>query len=828
MEPRRRSPRETAYRGNLPSELTTFVGRIRDIREIKGLFDTGRLVTLIGAGGCGKTRLALRVARESQPVYPDGIWFVELAAVGHPDRVPRSVIDALGIQEEPGQSILQTLTAHIVGRRTLLVLDNCEHLAVACAKLIDWLLRHAPELRVLATSREPLRVDGENAWRVRSLGLAGPEAEGSLPNLRKIESIQLFADRATARQSGFSLTSENALAVVDICRRLDGIPLAIELAAALVPTLSVDVIAQRLDHALQLLVVGNRVVPRQETLRATIDWSYDLLGDPERQVMRRLAVFAGSFSVEAVEDVIPDDESTAASVLASLSRLVDASLVVASSGASGSRYRLLEPVRQYAMEKLNGSGERDAVYRRHASFFLALADKFEPVARIGRRGTWRQTIEDDLDNFRAALEWGVQSDSTEAWETRARLAAGLRWFWVRAARVGEGREWLERATATSDRLSRRTRAKVTSSAGLIAWLSGDEAAARRWLEEGADLHDDLGDIAERAFDLAIRCMVDEPGDVTGESETRLDESERLFTRIGDDWGLAIVQQVRALRTLRRGDSISSREHLERALVLFREVGDGFFVAQVLNSLGDVARELGEAGRAAARYRESLEEFQLVGQRAGIPSILHNLAHVSLHQGDFRRAAELFRDSLNLFHQQGDRRGVAECLAGLAGTVSDQQPRRAAWLIGAADGLLDAIGATMWPSNQKAYQNTVLTARTRIDASTLEAELLAGRTAAWSDVTACVNEIVTEPRRAHRQSSPSPSANEPDSLTPRERDVAALVARGMTNRQIADTLVISSGTATLHVKRILSKLGVTSRAAIAAWAIARGLGDRRPS
>src|SRR5919202_492349 len=412
---------------NLPLELTSFIGREREIAEVKRLLlleGKDRLLTLTGPGGCGKTRLALKVAFEVVQEFEDGVWLVELSSLSDPDLVPQAVAFALGVREAPERSLTEVLTEHLKSKKMLLVLDNCEHVIDACAALADALLRACPELRILATSREALSIAGEATWLVPPLSLPDPEHPPPVEDLAGYEAVRLFLERAAAVSSRFELTERNAPAVAQVCRRVDGMPLAIELAAARARVLSVEQIASRLEDSFRLLATDSRTaLPRQRTLRATIGWSHELLSQEEQALFRRLSVFAGGFALEAAEGVCAGVGIERDGVLDLLTHLVDKSLLlVAQQGGEEARYRVLETVRQYGAEKLKESGDEPEIRRRHADFFLKLAEEAEPGLMGPEQGEWLERLEQEHGNLRAALMWSLGGGNQEL---GLRLAAGV-------------------------------------------------------------------------------------------------------------------------------------------------------------------------------------------------------------------------------------------------------------------------------------------------------------------------------------------------------------------------------------------------------------------
>lgn len=797
-------------RHNLPTELASFVGRQREIAEVKAFLQRTRLLTLTGAGGCGKTRLALRVAADCLPSFADGVWLVQLAPVTDSALVPRAVASAVGVRGGSGQPLLRTLATALAPRRLLLLIDNCEHLIGACAQLAETLLRACPQLQILATSREPLRIAGEVIWRVPSLGLPGTGFRSSPESLAQVEAVALFLDRARARQPDFTLTVQNAGAVATICRRLEGMPLGIELAAAQMGALSADQIAAGLDDALRVLIGGSRTLARQETLRATLDWSHALLEESEHVLFRRLSVFAGGFGVEAMECVCSGEGLEPGAALSALTTLVEKSLVEPQIRERPARYRLLEPVRQYARARLTAHGEVEALQCRHAEYFLALAEAAEPELMSGQRAAALERLARERDNLRAALLWSRHTQEPDAQVVGLRLVGALAWFWGIQGDGAEGLEWTEAALAKSTGAPPAPLAQALHMAGELAWQQGQYAVARTRLEESAELFRTLGDKRGLAYVLQILPMViEEP-----EASAMGAEALRLFKEAGDAWGAAHAAFTLSYLTLLRDESVGE-EALKAMLVRCRALGDEWMMAEVLNYLGDLARGHGDIQQATARYEESLALLRKQGLTGTVPSLLHNLGYMALQAGNTRRALRLFRESLILFRDLGDQRGIAECLAGLAGALAAMRlPDRAARLFGAGEALMEAAGASMWRANLADYERNRGVARGQMDDAAFAAAWETGR--ALTAEQAIAEAVKPEP------ATQSLGDTDELDLTPREREVAALLARGLTNRQIGIALVITEGTARLHVKHILQKLGFSSRAQVAAWAVERGL------
>jgi len=544
---------------NLPRQLTSFIGREKEIEEVRQLLTSSALVTLTGTGGCGKTRLALQVAAEVLEDYPEGVWLVELAALSDPGLVVQTVATALGLREAPGQPLLQTLTDYLQSRTLLLVLDNCEHLIAACASLTETLLQACPNLCILATSREGLRIRGESVYRVPSLL---PPDPSKLPSEEKdlaaifleYDAAQLFVERAGKHQSSFALTQQNAPAVASVCYRLEGIPLAIELAAARVRVLSVQDINARLEHRFRLLTGGSRTaLPRQQTLQAALDWSYDLLTEQERLLLGRLSVFAGGWRLEAAEKVCSDEQIKDFEMLDLLTSLVDKSLVIYEEREGKSRYRLLETIREYGGYRLQQSGQEKVWRSRHLQFFLALAEEAESKLTGAEQGEWLERLQEEHDNLRIALQWGQQDKDSQ--EASLLLAGSLCLFWDIHGYWSEGREHLQAALSQEAAYKKtKARAKALNGAGNLAYRQGDYATARALYEESLAIRRELGDkngIADSLSNLGE--MAKEQGDYAA-ARALYEESLAIRRELGDKYGIAYTLEAIAELAAAQGQS----------------------------------------------------------------------------------------------------------------------------------------------------------------------------------------------------------------------------------------------------------------------------------
>jgi predicted ATPase/class 3 adenylate cyclase len=773
---------------NLPLQLTSFVGREKEMGAVRSLLTGTRLLTLTGPGGTGKTRLAVHLAADLLERYPQGVWLVELAPLADPALVPQALATVLGVREDANRPLPATLAEVLRPKQLLLLLDNCEHLIEACAQLADALLRACPHVQVLATSREALGIAGETAWRVPSLALPAPQHLPPLESLLQSEAVRLFVDRAVAAQPHFALTATNTAAVAQICRRLDGIPLALELAAARVRGLSVEQLAARLDHRFRLLTGGSRAaLPRQQTLRATVDWSYALLTPQEQMLFTRLSVFAGGWTVEAAEVVCAGGEITAEDVLALLLRLVDKALVeVEEEQASGARYRLLETLRQYGREQLVARGEAGAVHLRHAAYYLALAEQAEPALRGPDQVAWLDRLEVEHDNLRAALAWSLEAQAPVPPEAGAvgdaevglRLAGALWFFWFLHGHRREGLRWLEQALGTGQG-GPAARAKALMGAGFIAWDQDERARAQPLVEASAALYRELGDTANLArvlggISLYLRDPHAENRPLASREEYRegtavLEEGVRLAREVGDPWLLATVLSYAAYSAAVTDpqERESARVAGEEALLLFQTMGDTFgialtqrslgwvalqerdyarahqafaadlaasrvlkdssSIARALDNLGQVAQAEGDQAGAAALYEESLavlREMGIFGRRTG--HLLHKLGVLALAQGDSGQAGVRFAESLRTAGEVGDHPQVAAALDALAGVAAAQgAPRRAVQLAGTAAALRARAGLSAAEEEQDTFPTSGLTAARAV----LSAETQA---AAWAE------------------------------------------------------------------------------------------------
>jgi predicted ATPase/class 3 adenylate cyclase len=670
---------------NLPRQLTTFIGREREIAEAKRLLAETHLLTITGPGGSGKTRLSLEIGARLLSEYPDGVWLVEFAHLADPARVPQVLATALSVREEADRPLLVTLVDHLRPKRVLLLLDNCEHLIDACAGLADTLLRGCPEVKILPSSREALGLTGEVVFRVPPLSLPDSRLVPALERLAEYEAVRLFVDRAIAVKPDFTLTDDTAAAVVQICRRLDGIPLAIELAAARVRTLSVQQITAHLDERFRLLTGGSRTaLPRHQTLRGLIDWSYGLLSEAERELFRRVSVFVGGWTLEASVAVCAGVDVDRYDIVELLGRLVDKSLCLIDGEGSDPRYRLLETIRQYGFEKLAETSEGQVVRARHRDFYLGFAEDAEPRLQGPEQVAWLQRLEADHDNLRAALRWSLDCDETEA---ALRLGSALSLFWDTHGYVREGREWLDELLAharerpTSTVTARRALGKVLDAASRTRARWSEFPQATEFLTQGLAVWRELGDkrgIAEALNNLAVGAT--QSGDRV-RARVLVAESLALFRELSDKRGTAHALNNLAEILRGDGDLPGARALFEESVPLFEAIEERRGLSHALDNLGGILTAQGDYGPAEALYSRSRRLAEELGDNHAVATALRSLGGVAHHRGDHERARSCYEDSVARFREMGDGFCLAKSLIGYALTSHEMGDHEQARVLG---------------------------------------------------------------------------------------------------------------------------------------------------
>lgn len=801
------NPRLHRTSGELPVSLSSLVGRQQDIiaiREQLGRADL-RLLTVTGSAGVGKTRLALAVAAALHERY-DHVWLVELAGLNEPDLVSHAVASVAGVREVPDRPLLVALVDSLGAGQQLLVLDNCEHLIGPVAQMAEHLLRHCPRLTIIVTSRQRVGIQGEMLWRTSPLTVPASVYPASVEQQLTSDAVQLFAQRAAAAVPGFEITSHSASTVAHICRQLDGIPLAIELAARWVSALSLEEIASRLEDRFRLLTSDSQVVPNhQQTLRGTVEWSYGLLGQDEQVLFDRLGAFVGGCTLAAVEAVCSDQVIAGQDVIHLLARLIDASLVTRVDFRGETRYRVLETLRVFARERLMLTGQAETIYERHARYFLSLVERAEPELWGPDLAECLHRLEVEHDNLRAALRWTTGHGEAAV---ALGLCAALGRFWRLRGHASEGLRWLESTLSWNLGVSPSGRARALDTAGQLARDLGRYEDAERYYERSLALRLEMQDTPGAALALNnLATVVHFRGD-HDRSHALLEESLTRFRQLDDERGEALTLVSLGTIAQLRHDTERAMAWYQAGLAVFRQLGDQRGVAAALNNLGNLASEQRDFDLAGACYRESLQLFRELGDGHDVAACLGNLARLARDCGDLTEAVSRCEDSLRGYAELASVHGIGSSMTLLVElTAGRRDDDWAARLLGAAAAMRETIGLGRSTAADPAYAAI----RDRMGSVRFERAWDAGRSL---PVEAAVAHALT-PGTDRSLEGTTP-------LSRREHEVAVLIARGLTNRQIAETLFIAERTADTHVEHILTKLGVTSRTRVATWVLERGL------
>jgi predicted ATPase/DNA-binding CsgD family transcriptional regulator len=752
--------------GNLPAEATSFIGRRRELAAIKKQLTAARLVSLIGPGGVGKTRLAIRTATDLGRGFSDGAWLVELADIRDPALVANAVMAALDLRAQASTEPTPLLLSHLRDKRLLLVLDNCEHLLGAVAVLVADVISGAPGARVIATSREPLAVSGEHVVPIPPLELPSTNQSESLVQVRENEAVALFAERAAAASGRFEVTASNQAAVVDVCRRLDGLPLAIELAAVRTRVLSPEQILERLSDRFGLLTGGSRAaLPRHQTLQTTIDWSHELLSSRDRTLLRRLCVFAGRFTLEDVESVCLSDGVPAADALDLLSSLVEKSLVMKEEARSLACYRLHETMREYASAKLREAGEHQTVERRCADYYVLRLQGSSFQARYVLI-EWLEWMDLEIDNVRSILRWCVTHGD---FASGVMLASAVSWYWITRA-TGEGVRWLDELLVAGQG-NPEVDAWAYFIRGFLAVLQSDPAAARPALASAVAAARESGQMIALSNSLSLASIAEHMGGDPGAARRLLDEAAAVTSGLEDLPATVTLLQARSFNGFFEGDLETVRSAASEGTRLTRESGDLYSLEMMLLNLGLTALITGDLDASKPLFAEALRIAQQIDDRVAQYALLDALGYHASRSGQARLAARLL--------------GAAETVR--TGAGANVIPFLAPLLAAAEDSASAALGATRFA-----------------------AEFLAGKQLTRD---AAIGLALGD--RASVASTPS-DGKDAGPLGKREAEVARLVADGLSNKQIGGRLFISERTVDSHVRSVLNKLGFNSRAQIAAW------------
>lgn len=780
----------------MPVPSAQIIGREKDITALRDLLsrDDVRLVTLTGPGGVGKTRLALQTALDSASDYPDGVHFVSLAPITDPNLVFLTIAQALQLRETGERTPFLLTADYLSDKRALLLLDNFEQV-ITVGKTLAELLVVCPDIKVLVTSREALHLRDEH--------------EFSVAPLTQSSAVALFAQRAQALQHNFAITPDNDSIVAEICSQLDGLPLAIELAAARIKLLPPSALLKRLEHRLQLLTEGARDLPeRQQSLRNALNWSYGLLDAGEQRLFRRLGVFVGGYTLDAVEAVVNLSGEQPMDVLSRVSSLVDKSLLQSTEGMGGeARFTMLATVREYAQEQLKASGEDESVRSTHAAYYLSLAEQAEPMLASPEALHWLERLNSEHDNLRSALRWSINNKDGD---TATRISGALWQFWFARGYLSEGRRLIDEAVAT-DGENLAARAKALAGACILAVFQADYDRAVAASAESLALFRQLNippgigaALGGLAFATALK------GDYA-QARSLIEESTVLFRQLDIRWGLANALNQNGFILWCCGNDSQALALADESLALFHEVGDQRNYALVLFGRGYIYLSRGEYALAQTAFEESLVVMRALNDQRSVAMCLNGMGNIAMTKNDNGAARAFWLDTVAVLSEVGDRWYMALVTEGLAGVAAaEKMPVHAAQLFGAAEALRESIHAPLPPPLRIFYDKNLKLARQQINESEF--------TKAWLDGKKMTPEVAIA---SFAQARPT-SASLPAGLTAREVEVLRLLSSGLTNAQIASHLVLSPTTVNAHLRNIYNKLDVTSRSSATRFAIEHGL------
>lgn len=822
----------------VPSPLTQLIGRQHELAALKDLVcrNSVRLITLTGPGGVGKTCLAVHAAYEVATFFADGVAFVSVATISDSTLVISAIGQSLGLREGGERVLAEQITSHLGSRQLLLVLDNFEQVAEAAAQLTD-LLCACPGLKILVTSRMTLHVSGEHEFAVPPLTLPDQNQLDDPKILGDVDAVSLFIARARAVRTDFQLTASNAKYVAEICRRVDGLPLALELAASLVKVLPLHGLLSRLDQRLHVLVGGPHDLPsRQQSLRNVLAWSYNLLNPNEQRLFRRLAVFSEGCTWEAIETVCFSDSSTIGTTSPSstpssphfntLYSLTDKSLVqqIASDEAEP-RYTVLETIREYALEQLVKCDEAELIHQTHAKYYLAFAEDGERGLKSAEQENWLTWLELEHANLRAARRWAQASNNIDL---VLRLCGALWHFWSMHGYLSEGRRWIREALAArsecEEPMAKSSLAKTLCGGGWLAYFQSDFGQAASLLGESLTLHRQLADQQGMAMVLNGMAAVARLSGDRDTARTLYTESLAISKLLDDRWGIAQAKQYLGITLWFEGDSHAAEPMAEDGLAIFRELGCRWDIANALFNCACIKWSLEDYGPSQALGEESLTLMRRLGDRRGVARALFHLGDIALLRGDFVRAAPFYRDCLTIFNELGNRWFVAQSLMYTAWLSIEGYKNRAARLLGAMQALRKSIRSPVPEFDRPAYERRLEMIQEQLDGEIFRAEWAIGQNMPLAEAVQYAYEtldLILEPpegstdAKTHRATSPSHAHQ--IQLSPREQQVLRLVATGLTDAQVAEQLIISPRTVNTHLNSIYNKLGVSSRMAAVHYA-----------